>query len=437
MASTVSIVIPCYNQAEYVADSLNAALNQDYENIELIIVDDGSVDGSSDIIDQYANKRNVKIIRNQINSGVSVSLNSAIAVCSGKYISVCAADDILLPNKISDQVAVMDSNPDLVFCYGQVEVFGMRPEMFNYHHIFEDGLIFPRLLVMGNWIAAHSILFRKEFFDKTAGFDPRLRMEDWDVWLQLAAMGPVAYQDKVVARYRQHANNHQHPRNIKRIYQDRMLTLNKWRDNELYELAWFMKCKQHLSEISPELALELFSEGCDDQFIKLLASFSVAEKSRPAAIQMLQDILKDLGYYSLISDFVLFKLLYLIADVADIELLIGVIQDYIQNVPSPTSSMVLFAAADSLTNFMASQPSVELLEFVENLYIRCMELPERFDEFCNVKGMSTFLPAMNLSYLYSALGKKEESIRFAKIAAAYGYEPAFRQIAGLTLCSER
>lgn len=433
MIPKVSIIIPCYNQVDYVAEAIEGALSQSYKNIELIVVDDGSTDGSALVINKYAGRSELKVITNPVNSGVSVSLNRGIAACEGVYVNVCASDDILLPDKISSQVELMEARPELAFCYGQVHVFGLSDNVFNYHHVFEEGNIFPRLLVMGNWIAAHSILFRKSLFDKTDGFDPALRMEDWDMWLQLSLMGPVAYQDEVVALYRQHANNHQHPRNIKRIYQDRMHTLNKWRAHGLYDLAWFMKCKQHLSEINPALACELLSEGCDDPFIKLIAAESVAQASVSDAVALLQDVLGCVGYCSFISDFLIFKILYLLADSNDIGLLVGLIQDYIQHVPNPTSSMVFFAAADALTDFIASEPSEDLLSFVENLYIRCMELPERSDEFCKVRGMSTFLPAMNLSFLYSALGDVDKSLKFAQVAASYGYEPAFRQIANLEL----
>ena len=102
----VSVIALCYNQEKYLIETLNSIINQSYQNIELIITDDYSTDDSIKEIQQWINQNNVKCTfkKNKKNIGICKSLNNAIKLVKGEYLNLIACDDILLPNKIKNQV---------------------------------------------------------------------------------------------------------------------------------------------------------------------------------------------------------------------------------------------------------------------------------------------------------------------------------------------
>ena len=103
----VSVIVPCYNHEKYVEETIESIVNQTYENIELIVIDDGSKDASPQIIEELSKKYNFKFIHRS-NKGLSATLNEGIRLSQGKYISVCASDDKLKLDKIEKQVKFME-----------------------------------------------------------------------------------------------------------------------------------------------------------------------------------------------------------------------------------------------------------------------------------------------------------------------------------------
>ena len=120
----VSVVIPCYNHEQFVQDCIQSVIDQTYENIELIIIDDGSKDNSIQKIQEkitVCEKRfvNFKFIYRK-NKGLCATLNEAILLCSGKYLSLIASDDQMLPEKTSIQVEYMNSDSNIIAHMGGV-----------------------------------------------------------------------------------------------------------------------------------------------------------------------------------------------------------------------------------------------------------------------------------------------------------------------------
>ncbi|WP_429078634.1 glycosyltransferase family 2 protein [Aeromonas hydrophila] len=108
----ISIVVPVFNVEDYINDALKSMLNQTYKNIEIIVVDDASTDKTYDILNGFKDDR-VKILRNKKNSGICHSLNKALSIAKGEYIARADGDDILLPDRISQQLAYLKENPDI------------------------------------------------------------------------------------------------------------------------------------------------------------------------------------------------------------------------------------------------------------------------------------------------------------------------------------
>lgn len=114
-APLVSVIMPAYNARPYIAEAMQSVLSQDYPNIELIVVDDGSVDGSAECAKMFGDR--VKVIR-QANAGVAAARNKGLDEAKGELIAFLDADDVWLPGKISAQVEYLRQHPETAVVYG-------------------------------------------------------------------------------------------------------------------------------------------------------------------------------------------------------------------------------------------------------------------------------------------------------------------------------
>ena len=119
----VSVVMSVYNGGEFLKDAINSILSQSYKNFEFIIINDGSSDNFSEILELYDDER-IKVLNNQENKGLVYSLNRGLLESIGKYIVRMDADDISLPNRIEKQVEFMQREPEVGVCGSYIEIFG-------------------------------------------------------------------------------------------------------------------------------------------------------------------------------------------------------------------------------------------------------------------------------------------------------------------------
>jgi glycosyltransferase involved in cell wall biosynthesis len=209
----VSVVIPTFNRATLVCEAIDSVLGQAITCLEVIVVDDGSTDGTGEIIRSRYGER-IRYLC-QPNTGRSVARNRGIGAASGQYLLFLDSDDLLLPRALERESAYLDARPDVDVVYtdgyfcdadGQnlSRIASARP-VHRPENILED-------LVTSNVIlACHSAMVRRAALD-TVGppyFDPELRgTEDADLWVRLAAHGcTFAYLDVLTCRYRIHASN--------------------------------------------------------------------------------------------------------------------------------------------------------------------------------------------------------------------------------------
>ena len=199
--ATVSIIIPNYNHAQYVADAINSVLNQTYHDYEIILVDDGSTDNSRDVIDAYGDK--VRAIY-QDNQGLSAARNTGIRAALGAYIGVLDADDMYEPEFIGTLVTLLERQPDAgaVYCgyrfvdhlnapLPQVEARAVEPAKLY------------QALVDGNFLVPESMFVRKACYDRVGVFDTSLRaLEDLDMWLRITSQFTVMCTTQVLTRHR-------------------------------------------------------------------------------------------------------------------------------------------------------------------------------------------------------------------------------------------
>lgn len=110
MENLVSIIMPSYNTAKYIADSINSVINQTYENWELIIVDDCSIDNTDDVVNEFLKDKRIKYFKNEKNSGAAISRNKALRETKGRWIAFLDSDDLWIPEKLEKQIIFMEEN---------------------------------------------------------------------------------------------------------------------------------------------------------------------------------------------------------------------------------------------------------------------------------------------------------------------------------------
>lgn len=208
----VSIIIPAYNAEKYISQTLDSVIAQTYTNIEIIVINDGSKDATEKLVKEYAfrDKRIVYLV--QSNKGPSAARNYGIQKSLGEYICLLDSDDIVVPNKVRDQVDFMFSHPECDFTYSGLYYF-MDGTFHVYSHTMptpQTSLVERTLLEYGNFINPNTVLFKKELFDRYGGFDESLQgAEEFELWIRFAAHGVMfLFQNKYLTYYRIRLNSH-------------------------------------------------------------------------------------------------------------------------------------------------------------------------------------------------------------------------------------
>lgn len=184
----VSIIVPCYNQAEYIRETLGSVLSQTYTNWECIIVDDGSIDNTEQIVQEYCkNDSRFKYLK-QTNEGPSSARNNGIKASCGKYVLPLDADDIICSTYVEKAVGMLETKSDCKLVYCKARKFG-----------YENGPWKLENYVWENFIITNSIfcscVFRREDYNKTNGYNPNMKYgyEDWDFLLSLLKPKDAVY----------------------------------------------------------------------------------------------------------------------------------------------------------------------------------------------------------------------------------------------------
>jgi glycosyltransferase involved in cell wall biosynthesis len=211
MSPEITIVVAAYNAESFIRATLESVLAQSLQDIEVIVIDDGSTDATQAILRTFSDRR-LTVLR-QENSGVSAARNAGLAAARAPYVFFLDADDLLLPDALDRMVNTLDQNPERVACFA--------------HHvrISEDGAelsqrsdlawkLFPaddtlRHLIAKNFIICGAICIRTDAARLVRGFNTALKWgEDWEFWCRLAALGDFAAMPNDVALlYRQHSRS--------------------------------------------------------------------------------------------------------------------------------------------------------------------------------------------------------------------------------------
>ena len=217
----VSIIITCYNFADYIADCIRSVLAQDYDSIELFICDDGSSDESAGIIRSLVpevEKRgfDYHLILMEHNENDIRNLNRVISECNGIYIKLLDGDDILLENSISRCVDYLNDNPECGMVYTdyyeitESEHFPIKTHEKSVHSAYEPGDNMAQALYERCSITAPTVLRRKEIYDTVGLYDEGLKIADWGNYIDIALNYKIGCIHEATAAYRVRENSASH-----------------------------------------------------------------------------------------------------------------------------------------------------------------------------------------------------------------------------------
>ncbi|WP_035670640.1 glycosyltransferase [Flavobacterium sp. 83] len=211
----VTIICLCYNQEDYVVDSLFSVINQDYPSVELIIVDDCSTDNSQSVIKKWGvDFPKIQFIANETNLGSTKSFNKALKKAKGEYIIDLAADDILLPNCVTSQINAFKKTTfkNLGIVYGNVELITKKGAFESYYFPVDSfqkvirpritGGIYKSVLSGGDCMCSVSAMIKKTVFDYLNGYDETLVYEDLDFWIRASRIYDFDFIDEILMQKR-------------------------------------------------------------------------------------------------------------------------------------------------------------------------------------------------------------------------------------------
>ena len=180
----VSIVIPTYNRSEFVARSILSALDQTYENCEVLVVDDGSTDGTREVVEAFGDR---VITIHQQHGGCASAVNRALEFCRGEYILILNDDDVALPGKVELQVRFFQTEPQLSLTHTDGYFTGLHDDQLGFFwtasHFLPNEIL--RAQLRGNVFLSPSVMFKRACIDQVGLLDPQLkRAQDHDYWFR-------------------------------------------------------------------------------------------------------------------------------------------------------------------------------------------------------------------------------------------------------------
>jgi len=254
MGISVSVVIPTYNRANVLANSIESVLAQTYKDYELIVVDDGSTDDTAELMQKYLEDERVRYIQLEKNAGVSNARNVGAQNAMGEWIAFQDCDDHWRPQKLEKQMAFIKANPNCGLLYSAYE-FHMpdNPEAIKVPQGVCSGELVNALLIH-NRIGAPTVLVQKKLFIDLGGFDLSYpALEDWDFAIKAAIATEIGYVDEplVDAHYTEGSIS----RSVFNYYQARCMLIASYRGElekrNLFDVA-VMEMLQSIDDQNPE-----------------------------------------------------------------------------------------------------------------------------------------------------------------------------------------
>lgn len=199
----VSIVLPTYNQAEYLPQALDSIVNQSWPDWELIIVNDGSTDETPAILERYHRQYGFTVVH-QKNQKLPKALNTGFRLAKGDYLTWTSSDNLMLPNMLEVLVQSLDEHPKIGFVYADWEVIDEQDNSLGIVQTLDHNRF---LLMRINYINA-CFLYRRQCQDKLGLYAPEFILaEDWEYWLRISRHFKMMRVPQVLYQYRTHSKS--------------------------------------------------------------------------------------------------------------------------------------------------------------------------------------------------------------------------------------
>ncbi|RTE67155.1 glycosyltransferase [Amphritea opalescens] len=271
----VSVIIPVYNGATYIAEAVESILNQTYDNFEIIIVDDASSDNSLRIVNNYESNK-IKIITNDYNVGVAASRNRGIKAAKGKYVAFMDSDDVSAINRLLIQVCFLESHPEFGLVSSHFVTFedeletgkrSMKKLPVDSYYIaaallFQSVICCPSAMMRVDILKEHNLFFNESF--KVC--------EDWDLWYRMSQVTKISNVDEVLLYYRKHGGSLTKKR--EEMYRYKIMLIQKsFLDNgfdikELFGVDYRFKGLAEFKEFTSVVSQLLEENGTTGKFVE-------------------------------------------------------------------------------------------------------------------------------------------------------------------------
>lgn len=277
----ISAFIIVYNQENYIRETINSVLDQNYPNLEIVIGDDCSTDNTVAILKDYKLKypKTIKLVLSSKNEGITSNCNKVLKECTGEYIAILGGDDIWLPNKLNKQIKWFEKNPDGVLCYTHAEVFKSETNkiisnipVFTIDELNKFDTI-SKAYHLGS--SGSSFLIKKNAIPDE-GFNRMLPMvSDWLFYIQIMHKNKIGGIDEILMKYRRHDSNTSNNLSlifnehyitlqiVKNLYPDLRESVREWETTTLKRLC--LLDDESISEaINPNNAFKIWKKASDN-----------------------------------------------------------------------------------------------------------------------------------------------------------------------------
>lgn len=200
----VSILLATYNSEDFIREALDSILSQTYRNLEIVLCDDASSDGTVSILKEYQKRdKRIKIIENKKNLGISLNMNNGIKACNGKYIAILDGDDWAYPYRVEEQVNLMEENPKVVLCSGYMDICDEKLNVKTTRKYPLTNKEIRKAIVRYNPISHPASMWRTSELKKTDLYSEKFPIaRDYDLIVRISGFGEYRNIDKSLIKYR-------------------------------------------------------------------------------------------------------------------------------------------------------------------------------------------------------------------------------------------
>jgi glycosyltransferase involved in cell wall biosynthesis len=202
-APAITVLIPTYNQADYLPDAIESVLQQTWRDFELLVINDGSTDNTREVLEAYRSEPRLRVIH-QSNQKLPRALNTGFKQARGKFLTWTSSDNRMLPKMLETLENALRTNPDVSLVYGDWELIDGKG---NSQRVIQTLNYDPYLLMRTNYINA-CFLYRRSCQAELGLYNPKyLHVEDWEYWLRMSEKYKMMHVPKVLYQYRIHGNS--------------------------------------------------------------------------------------------------------------------------------------------------------------------------------------------------------------------------------------